>query len=193
MMHFLEWNCWVPICVYILLVLSKSFPNDYTTSSQLPEVYESSRCSTSLETHSMGNPLNFSHSCKCVVLSYTALKFSFLRSLMKLRTYSCLLAIWISSLLTWPFIFFIIFPFFLLDQLTFPSFLLLEFLYILSMRFLSTKCGYLGMLIYNFALLKFVINDTFMFNIMTVRHFNVIYLHPDSYAIAVLYCHSIYS
>lgn len=101
------------VCVCILLVLPKSFPSDCTNSSQLSEVCESSICSTSFQTHSMGSPLNFSHSCKCVVLSYTALKFSFLRSLMKLRAYSYLLAICISSLLTWLFIFFFIyFPIF---------------------------------------------------------------------------------
>lgn len=49
------------------------------------------------------------------------------------------------------------------------------------------------MVIYNFALLKIVINDTFIFNVMTLVHFNIIYLYPDLHAIAVLHCISIYS
>lgn len=47
------------------------------------------------------------------------------------------------------------------------------------------------MIIYNYALLKSNINDTFY--VRKLEHFNIIYFHPYLYAIVALHCNSMYS
>lgn len=101
---------------------------------------------------------------------------------MKLKTYSYLPAIWISSLLTWLFIFFIIYPFFfLLDQLPFPYWYIRIFIY--SMSLLSTKCIFSHPLISFFSPLSYwSLGWTEVFN------FDVVYFILCFYKSSAILC-----